>query len=235
MSQAACVCLFLAVTVRTCVCLPVCAQVTQKLPRTEFSGIQKLCVRSFFVRPDQQAAALSHALTTIAQALHPCDLEVYNFTMSPALASEIAAAHAAGWHNLSLTSLKWPADAILTTSLPPLCALTFSEQTQFSDSLISQLVQHASTIEGMCVCGGMLALQSPLADGAQLPVRRITVRGRVDIREWVGQATLLGAGVKWELNEVDLCLTEEQVGTQTLAYPKSMPEDTRKLVCCAAC
>ncbi len=310
-----CVCVCACANVCSRVCVPVCSQVTQKLLCTEISGFHELAVKARVVAPEQQAAALTHALTTLAQSLPPCDLKLWDFTMSPSLATAISAAHEAGWHTLSLYSLKWPADVTLTTQLPPLrsidfrmdtpvdahvvsqlaqhasqvtnkeltlynstmstplaaalssahaagwrqltlfgvqwpadvtltaqlpplCALTLNEQTQISDSLVSQLVQHVPVIESMRLCGRMLALQSPIAGGAQLPVRRIEVYGRVSVGEWVKQATLLGWSVQWTLNEVCICLTEEQVRapkTTLFACTPSAPGLQRKAAVSSGC
>ncbi len=172
----------------------------------------------------EPAADIPAAITAISAALSPpthpqyvppSDMEVElndNFIMCPALVHGINALYAAGWHKLSLEIHEWPTVDTTTTRLPPLQKLTIwpYEHDPFTDARLAELTECVSSVDTLRVLSSV-ELETPVPAGTVLPFRRLFDHDCVELAAWCEQAELLGPGVEWEVDTLDVSLTPEQV------------------------
>ncbi len=212
-----------------------------KLASIEIEGLRKLHLRADSTQPDAQPSALRAALPALTAALPhepTIELVVTDCTLSAALAAELRTVAAAAWVcKLSLENLSWPVDADAAAAHPPqqtqpaaAAALpapqpaqpaqpqllqlpqldTLHVPIQLDQSLLARLKQNVTSVNVLGVTG--LSLQEAPAPGWRLPCRAVKVHGGVQLASWLARAQLLGSDVSWELKNLYLTLTPEQVG-----------------------
>ncbi len=191
-------------------------QVSHKLASVEIKGCTSVTLRAV-ADTDTQPAALQEALAAlfpaIPQAPNPPTLTLRNFTMTDALAAELAAAVAACWSGrLSLLSCEWLTDTVLSTPLPPLHTLDLCQA--LDDPTLESLLTGVSTVHELsvtdvCVSGTV----EPRLGG--VPWERVRVY-EARVVEWLAQTEILGWGtVEWALDHLFISLTADEVRTCT--------------------
>ncbi len=248
---------------RGCVYVSPCLQAAQKLGAVRFQGCNTLQIQpgAFFqfpsTPPNEQPAALSYALSHLTHIQTPeLQVKVQRLTMTPALAACLADAHAAGWQNICLEAVNWPAaDApaqlapaaptrqpsqtpppALTTPLPPLQSCVSDEP--LTDTRLAALLRWVTAAGILHV--PKLQLQAPLPAGAAVPWKALLVGAPVELSVLVQHAALLQQCERVSVGELHVAIGTHEVRmmeASTNRYPcvsVSMPGLYRSLACSLA-
>lgn len=196
-------------------CLTLHMQVSHNLPNVRITGHGKVHLNPVLRTEFYIPVPLRDTLTSLAPLQGPdVELILHGFVMGEPLAADIAAAASpvAGWGRLSLTDSKWPADAAVTTPLPPLQTVCLPRQ--ITDGTQAQLVRCAPVVrERLCVRAGPGLPTAPPA-GLQLPwtlVCQMILLHSNGFADWLQRAREVSYDVIWEIEVFRIQLTTEQV------------------------
>lgn len=216
-----CSCVHVAVCIRKHVrqflayltCTYVCGhpQRAQQMQRVHFKRYDSISLVFKSGQVPEQPANLIAALPHIAPLKAPdTELVICHGVMSDGLADALRAVCAAGWDKtLNLHSLKWPPATVLTEPLP---RLSYVDLTQPLTSEALACLSRGLTSAGKLYVPS-LELPSTQTGGVGLPVETIVVEGTqaLNLSAWLAQVQALGGDYSWELFDVCVCLTAEQV------------------------
>ncbi len=192
-----------------CVCHSFVLQVIRKLACVEIDEYSHVQLLAEGVPVAEQVLALQTTLPHVIQMFDtddPPGLVLLGFTMTEALAAVLAPL-ARDWYDLSFHELTWPSDVTLTTALPPLESLGITHT--LDDNMLAKLVTTLTTVEYEMYVP-KVELQSTVPQEARVPFKTVRVRS-ISVPELIDNATKLGGGVKWECEELIICVGATQV------------------------
>ncbi len=98
--------------------------------------------------------------------------------------------------------------------LPPLQAINML-QTAVDDSILRHLLHGLSSVDTLCVKS--MCVVTALPEGTELPWRQVKLWDGIEVGSWLRQVQLLGSATSWELNQLIITLTPEQVRSHEMA------------------
>lgn len=121
----------------------------------------------------------------------------------------------------AVQALHWPEDTPpITTPLPQVEFLDLTRP--LDDALLMQLTQCVTKVNNKLYVPKAV-LERPAPQGIVLPWPTVYVDRAVTVSAFVRQAELLGGGVGWILQDLEMCLTVEEVRGYTCTHDSYIP------------
>lgn len=192
------------------------SQVQEKLQRVRFQGCSKLLISAGTSKPKSQPAELRAARQALNHLLPHAITVLQGFTMSTSFAAELQLTAAASGQprRLSLLDFHWPsraraAGAAVAAQLPPLKQLGLAEP--LDAAVLEQLGFCVSAADELCVREINTTPAGAVPQRERWPWPVVRVSECVQVEEWLPLARAMGAGVSWQLGDLQIELTADQV------------------------